>query len=347
LAGEDVSGKLPFMSEKKSGCFLGFLVIGLIVSLITNMVLVAGYFGKSVMTSSTVPNFEEHSVEPAGSEWASGSSKIVEIQLNGVISRGDPDGDGSGLEELEWKLRKAREDASVGAVLLRIDSPGGEVTASDVLFEAVRQTREKKPVVVSMESVAASGGYYVACGASYITAYDTTITASIGVILQSLNYKELASKMGLQVQTFKSGSMKDLLNGARDLTEEERRYVQGLIDQSYDRFVGIVARERHLDESALRKGVADGRIMSGTDALKEKLVDSVGGWPDALAKARELAKSPGAPVFRYDHPFHFGKLSRFLSQSHLPSQVRVDWNAPLGKQLPQGRLLYMNPLLIP
>jgi protease-4 len=251
------------------------------------------------------------------------------------------------VEELEWQLRKAREDQSVGAVILRIDSPGGEVTASDVLFEAVRKTREKKPVVVSMESVAASGGYYAACGGSFITAYDTTITASIGVILQSMNYKELASKVGVQVHTFKSGAMKDLLNGARELTDEERRYVQGLIDQSYDRFVGIVARERHLDEAALRQGVADGRIMSGADAVKEKLVDSLGGWPEAVSKARELAKTPGAPVFRYEHPFHFGKLSRILSQQGLPRRVQVEWNTPLGGGFAKGRLFYMNPVLMP
>jgi protease-4 len=263
-----------------------------------------------------------------------------------VIGHGNSDSEESDLETLEWQLRRAREDASVGAVLLRVDSPGGEVTASDVLYEAVRKTREKKPVVVCMESVAASGGYYVACGGSFISAYDTTITASIGVIMQSVNYKELASKVGVQVQTFKSGAMKDLLNGARDLTEEERRYVQGLIDQSYSRFVGIVARERHLDEDTLRHGVADGRIMSGSDALEAKLVDSLGGWPEALSKARELAKTPGAPVFRYSQPFHFGRLSRLFSQSTLPRRVQVEWTSPLGS-LPKGRLFYINPVLAP
>lgn len=338
---------LGCMSEKKSGCLVWFLGICLVVSLLSNIGLIMGPLGKGMVSSSGGPVFEEHPVEPAGQDWASGGMRIAEVRLDGVISGGQSSEDGPGLESLEWQFRKAREDAGVGAVLLRVDSPGGEVTASEMLYEAVRKTREKKPVVVSMQSVAASGGYYAACGGSYITAYDTTITASIGVILQSMNYKELASKVGVQVQTFKSGAMKDLLNGARDLTEEERRYVQGMIDQSYDRFVGVVARERHLEESALRQGVADGRIMSGTDALEAKLVDSVGGWQDALAKARELAKSPGAPVFRYQEGFHFGRLSRILSNASAPGRVQVDWASPGGGRLLKGRLYFINPLLIP
>ena len=337
----------PVMSDKKSGCLLVFLGVCLLGSLVLNLGLVASHFGKGVTASSSGPSFDEQIIEPSTPEWTSGNSRIAEVHLAGVIGAGEDGGESSDLELIQWQLRKAREDASVGAVILRIDSPGGEVTASDVLFEAVRRTREKKPVVITMESVAASGGYYVACGGSYLFAYDTTITASIGVIMQSVNYKELAGKVGVQVQTFKSGAMKDLLNGAREMTEEERRYVQGLIDQSYSRFVGIVARERHLDETALRQGVADGRIMSGTDAVREKLVDAVGGAPEALAKARELAKSPGAPVFRYTQYFHFGKLSRILSQSAPVRRVQLDWSAPIGSPLTKGRLYFMNPVLMP
>jgi protease-4 len=222
------------------------------------------------------------------------------------------------------------------------------VTASDILYEEVAKTRAKKPVVVSVDAVAASGGYYVACGSSYVFAHETSITASIGVIMQSVNYQNLLEKVGLEVLTFKSGKFKDLLNGARELTEAEREYVQGLINQSYDKFVGIVARERNLDEAELRNGVADGRIVSGSDALKARLVDELGGFEQALEKARELGKAPGAAAIRYTTPLAFGKLVRFLSEAPRPvGKLKLEVGAPSGSKLQSGRLYFLSPVLLP
>ena len=166
--------------------------------------------------------------------------------------------------------------------------------------------------------------------------------------MQSVNYQNLLGKVGVEVNTFKSGAFKDLLNGARELTESEREYVQGLIDQSYARFVGIVAKERHLDEAALRSGVADGRIVSGIDALKEKLIDGVGGFDEALEKARELAKAPGAAAVRYSSPMVFGRLIRLLSEAPIKgAKVHVDLGGKLDNRLPSGRLYFMSPILAP
>ena len=171
------------------------------------------------------------------------------------------------------------------AVVLEVDSPGGEVTAADIIYNAVVKTRAKKPVVVYMDSLAASGGYYISCGGKYLMANETTITGSIGVIIQTLNYEQLFNKIGLASVVFKSGKFKDMLNGARPITPEERDYIQSFVMKTYDKFLGIVARERNLPAESLRNTVADGRILSGKDALEDKLIDGLGQIEDAFAKA--------------------------------------------------------------
>jgi len=338
------------MSQKRSGCLTAVLTVAFLVSVILNLAFLAGRSSKllkgSAQTSPGAPFGEEIVVPAVGDD---GGKRIAVIALRGVISSAEPGQvNESALDDLVAEFKQAREDHTVGAVVLRIDSPGGEVTASDILYQEVAKTRSVKPVVVSMDSVAASGGYYVACAGSYVFAHETSITASIGVIMQSMNYQALLGKLGLEVNTFKSGAFKDLLNGARELTEAEREYVQGLIDQSYARFVGIVARERHLDEALLRAGVADGRIVSGQDALKEKLIDALGGFEEALAKARELASAPGAPAIRYSAPMAFGRLVRLLSEAPAKGgRVQVDLGGKLSGRLENGRLYYLSPVLVP
>ena len=226
--------------------------------------------------------------------------------------------------------------------MLHIDSPGGEVTASDMIYNAVRKARDegKKPIVVYMGSVAASGGYYVACGASHLIAHETTFTGSIGVIMQGINYEGLFNKVGVQMVTFKSGKLKDMLSGSRPMTEEEKTYIQGLVMQTYDKFVGIVARERKLPEEQLRTGIADGRVVSGKDALTAKLVDQLGDVDDAYKKAMELGGAPGAAIIRYESPFHFARLFRLLGQSE-KAKIEVKVAESLTPKLEMGRLYYL------
>src|SRR5919106_5228466 len=190
--------------------------------------------------------------------------------------------------DMRLALQQAREDENVRAVVLEIDSPGGEVTASDIIYNWLVKTRAKKPVVVYMDSVAASGGYYVACGGKYLMANETTITGSIGVIIQTLNYEQMFNKIGLASVVFKSGKFKDMLNGARPITPEERDYIQSFIMKTYDKFLGIVAKERNLSANLLRNTIADGRILSGKDAFENKLIDGLGELDDAFAKAKQL-----------------------------------------------------------
>ena len=165
---------------------------------------------------------------------------------------------------------------------------------SQEIYREIRRTIATKPVVVSMGSVAASGGYYIASAANYIVANPGTITGSIGVIIHFPNLRELFGKIGYQMVTIKSGQFKDIGNPGREMTPEEKELLQSTIDETYRQFVRDVAVARNLPEDRVRK-VADGRIIMGEKALELKLVDQLGNFEDAVAKAGELAKIAGEP----------------------------------------------------
>ena len=268
--------------------------------------------------------------------------RIAVIRLEGLIAteiEGHVGHDGM-VGDLREQLRLALEDDTVKAILLRIDSPGGEVLASDEIYRAVRDARKKKPVVCSMGSVAASGGFYAAMGSSWIVADNLTITGSIGVVLETLNYKGLFEKIGLKSVTIKSGKFKDMLNGGRDSTPEEIELVQSLIMESYDQFLKIVAAERKLDPEALRNGIADGRILSGKQALSAKLVDQLGTFQDAVKKAEDLAKVQNTEVFDYVVPFSLRNLLSLFAQARAP-KLELDL-APPTLRLKPGKLYYLS-----
>jgi protease-4 len=239
------------------------------------------------------------------------------------------------VDDLRAALQQARDDDRVKAVVLEIDSPGGEVTASDQIYNAVVKTRARKPVVIYMDTLAASGGYYISCGGKYLMANETTITGSIGVIIQTLNYEKLFDKIGLASVVFKSGKFKDMLNGARPMTPEEREYVQGFVMKTYDKFLGVVAKERNLPADSLRNGIADGRILSGKDALEHKLIDGVGQLEDAFAKARELGSARGATIVKYGPPFSLGRFFRAFGQSG-DAKLKLELPKELVPQLESG-----------
>jgi protease-4 len=267
---------------------------------------------------------------------AFGGGKIALITLRGLISSSiSGQVSDSMVDDLRSALRQAREDPSVRAVVLEIDSPGGEVTAADNIYHAVVQTRREKPVVIYMGSVAASGGYYIACGGSHLMANDTSITGSIGVIIQTLNYERLFEKIGLGAVVFKSGQFKDTLSGARPMSPEEREYIQSFVMKTYDKFLGVVATERNLPADTLRNSVADGRILSGKDALDHRLIDGLGQIDDAFAKARELGQAPDAAVVKYGAPFVLGRFFQTLGK---PAEMKLNLLPEhLSSQLETGR----------
>jgi protease-4 len=315
-----------------------FLMLSLAANVVLVMVSIASVFGQ----------IEEHRVrqllreEIVGGDEKS-SHKIVVIDINGLISADGPE-DGM-VGEVKKRLDAALKDDRVKAIVLKVDSPGGEVTASDTIYEAVKQARVKKPVVAHIGALGASGAYYVSMGASHVIASDTSVTASIGVIAQSLNVADLFQKIGVEAYTFKSGKNKDLLNPFRKATpeelEEQRKIVQGLIDEMYEKFLGIVATERKLEKEQLRAGLADGRVMTGRQAEQAKLVDEVGGFESAVETAKKLAGIKDAQQVKYIMPFSLSSLMSLFASRNTPPTVQVEvW--PKQFRLEAGKLYYLS-----
>lgn len=273
--------------------------------------------------------------------------KIAHIELDGLItSMGNFGFGGSGqsmVDQIKAELKRAVENEEVKAIVLRINSPGGEVTASDTIYQAIKEANAKKPIVVYMDSVAASGGYYAACGATEIMANETTMTGSIGVIMSAINYRELFGKVGLESQVFKSGEFKDLLNGGREMTPEEFDLVQGMVMETYDKFVGIVAEAREIPEAKLRDGIADGRIFSGAKAKEVGLVDETGYIENAYDRARELGKAPGAEVLKiHTQPTLFEAFGMVKGGAPAQGRIEIDLSDRLLPRLQPG-MVYLLP----
>ncbi len=201
-------------------------------------------------------------------------------------------------KEAVEQLNRFHRDDSVQAIVLRIDSPGGSVGPSQEIHDAVRRIDDDKPVIASMGSVAASGGYYIAAPAREIFANPGTITGSIGVIMEYTNVQELLGKIGLYSEAIKSGPNKDIGSPVRPMSREERALLQALIDDVHSQFVDAVVVGRKLQPAAVR-ALADGRIFSGRQARDAGLVDQLGGLEAAVGRAAELGGIDGEPEVVY------------------------------------------------
>lgn len=198
-------------------------------------------------------------------------------------------------ENIVRLIKRYRENVNVRAIVFRVESPGGGVAASQEIYEEVKKTRKSgKPVVVSMGAVAASGGYYVSCGANKIVANPGSITGSIGVISQFMHFNQLLDKIGIDATTIKSGKLKDSGSPFRPMNAEDKAYFQEMIDDVYDQFVSTVAEERKMKKEAVKK-LADGRVFTGRKAYQLKLVDTLGTFEDAIRIAADLAEIYGTP----------------------------------------------------
>lgn len=332
---------------KKSGCLMVFLFVAVCASMFVNLILLAVLGSKSTSSLAGIRTIHPKTFEERVVVQGSSAGKVAVIPLDGVIAFSASGSLGNAMvDDFKSALEQAENDSQVKAVVLAVDSPGGEITASDVLYNAICRLARHKPVVVYFNSIGASGAYYAACGANWIMCNDTTFTGSIGVIISALNYRELFGKVGLESVVFKSGKFKDMLSGGREMTEEEKTYIQGLVMQSYDRFVGIVARSRKLDEKVLREGVADGRILSGTDAYANRLVDELGYIEDAYDKAAELGGVPDAEVVRYERTFRFNQLFQMLGESRASAEIKLDL-LPKASVLEPGRVYLLPPFFAP
>jgi protease-4 len=227
-----------------------------------------------------------------------GDQKVLLIPINGMISSEPgkkmlgPSKPGM-VSEFVAKLRKAERDENIKAVILSVNSPGGTVTASDIIYNEIKgfQQRTKKKVVVIMMGVAASGGYYVSIPADYIIAHPTTITGSIGVISMSQDLKGLMAKIGVGVTVYKSGKNKDMGSPFRISTDEEKSLMQNIVSKLAKRFVGLVSKKRGIKGEKLRL-IKTARVFLPDEALKIGLIDKIGYFRDAVSKAKQLSGIP-------------------------------------------------------
>jgi protease-4 len=218
-----------------------------------------------------------------------GGEKVVVIKIEGVITDSGP---------VIEKLDKIKNNAGIKAVVLRIDSPGGSVAPSQEIYEELIKLREKKTIVASFGSVAASGGYYIASAAHKIIANPGSITGSIGVIIEFANIEELIGKIGLKSVVIKSGKYKDIRSPTREIESAELELIQGVIDSIHSQFIDAVALGRDIEREKI-VAIADGRIFSGEQAKEQGLVDELGNLQDAIKRAAEIAGIEGEPKVIY------------------------------------------------
>jgi len=234
--------------------------------------------------------------------------KILLLDIAGLISStlnyGILDREGDILSQVFYRLQKASEDHTVKGVILRLDTPGGEVTASDILYHEILNFRNKTgaPVLALMMGVTASGGYYIASACDYIIAHPSTLTGSIGVISIFPNLAELFDKVGIHVQVIKSGELKDSGSVFREMTDKEKDVFQGIINDYYQKFLDAVYQARK-DSFTLEnlKKFADGRVYTASQAQEAKLIDEIGYFDRALKKILELASIQQANVIAYTY----------------------------------------------
>ncbi len=234
--------------------------------------------------------------------------KIVVIDVEGMISNflgsGPFTRERNIVSSVYLRLKRAAGDPNVKAVILRLDTPGGEVTASDIIYHELMDFKDRtgKPVIGLMMGVAASGGYYIASACDAIMAHPTTLTGSIGVISVFPSIEGLMGKIGVKVHIVKSGGAKDSGSPFRDMTEEDRQLFRGIIDEYFGSFLDVVAagRKGKVSEDGLNKA-ADGRVFTARQALGLGLIDEIGYFDDALRKARALAGLGSARVVGYTY----------------------------------------------
>lgn len=215
--------------------------------------------------------------------------KIAIVEVKGVITQS------SGIIE---ELHQYEDDEGVKAIILRIDSPGGGVGPSQEIHREILKVKSKKKVITSMGSVAASGGYYIACASDLIVANPGTITGSIGVLMEFTNIEELFKKIGIKGVVLKSGEHKDIGSPFREMTPEEKKIMQGVLDNVHQQFIQAVVEGRKLDRAKVVK-IADGRILTGEQAKQFGLVDQIGNLQDAIDTTAKMVGIEGKPTILY------------------------------------------------
>lgn len=254
---------------RKHPVLLGLIIIGIILGIFLVSIFFLARFG-----------------EDRG--FALGD-RVAVVDIKGVITSS---------RDIVEQIDNFTQKKDVKAIILRINSPGGGVGPSQEIYREVLRAKEEKKIIASLESVAASGGYYVACASDLIVANPGTITGSIGVVMEFSNVEDLLKKIGLRSYVIKSGKHKDIGSPVRKMTPEEKEILQGVIDSVHNQFVRAVAEGRNIEEEKVRE-IADGRIFSGEQAKELGLVDRLGSLQDAIEIAAEMIGIEGKPVVIY------------------------------------------------
>ncbi len=297
---------------------------------------------------------------------------IAVVTVDGTITDNSVDRAGNNMVDvIKAQFDRAKEDDRVKAVILKVDSPGGEVMASDEISKAVadfqtdtldesgKLVMRGKPVVCSMGSLAASGGYYISVPCRWIVANELTITGSIGVMMPGWNYRGLMDKVGIVPMTYKSGKFKDMLSGERSTNEipvEEHAMVQALIDETYGRFTNVVCagRTQAYQKNSKEGGKAlapnwtsfvDGRVFSGSEALKHGFVDELGDFDKAVERTKKIAHIANANLIEYRERYDISDFFSMFGQSSSAHDIKLD----LGMEMPKlqaGQLYFLSPTFV-
>jgi protease-4 len=338
------------------------LFVLLLISFVSNL----GHYAKNLVSSggkhihSSGPRLEEVIIEDNEA-----ASKIAVVDIEGIITSRVIDGGGYNLVDVvKAQLKRSEDDDKVRAVILKVDSPGGEVLASDEIYRLLAdfQKDARKPIVASMGNLAASGGYYVSSPCQWIVANELTITGSIGVIMHGWNYRGLMDKVGLSPQVYKSGKFKDMMSGERkpeEIPPEERAMVQHLIDETYGKFKQVVEDGRSTAHQKNKSGAdkgralaedwanyADGRVLSGKEAYNLGFVDQLGNFQDAVKRAKILAGFSGnANLVQFQQRYDLGDFLRMFGKSQTPPVVKVDLGMEPSK-LQVGQMYFLAPMFV-
>jgi protease-4 len=298
---------------------------------------------KSSAAREVGPKLDEYILEDNNAR-----NKIAVVTVDGIISSSSDQAGNSMVEVIKAQLDRAKDDKRVRAVILKVDSPGGEVMASDEINKLIVKFQEDspKPVVCSMGSLAASGGYYISAPCRWIVANDLTITGSIGVIMHGVNYRGLMDKVGIAPMTFKSGKYKDMLSPDRSTNEipaGEHAMVQALIDETFQKFKGVVRTGRaaaHDKNKTEGKSLApdwedyaDGRVLSGTQALDLGFVDQVGDFDDAVDRTEKIVHIADANLVEYRERYDISDFLSMFGQNSSAHDIKLD----LGLDIPKLR----------
>ena len=316
----------PQKNKSKKGCLIISLIIAafILFSFLSFIFLIIAILFSSNISTGLNSDTKLNQMYVSGNKKS--QNKIALITINGIIMDNDSSwGKTANMKKIRDQLKEAARDKKIKAVLLYINSPGGEIIATDILHHNIEKVRHVKPVVALLGTVAASGGYYTAVGADYIIANHFTTTGSIGVIINSYNYYNLLQKIGVNDEVYKSKEMKDILNPARPRTKAEKIIIQSLITESYNGFVkvvsdGRIAKNKKLTVEHIRNSdIGDGRIFSGTQALKLGLVDQLGYFDDALDKTATLAhlKKNDYQLISYQEQLSLSDIfQKFVTKAH-------------------------------